>query len=80
MEGEALRDDQWEKVKPFVPGGRKGRRSRAATGVAFSMRCCGWRVPELADVCHLGSGGEPVILPRHRKHQHSYDRFAYRQR
>jgi hypothetical protein len=23
MDGEVLRDDQWEKVVPFVPGGRK---------------------------------------------------------
>ncbi len=29
----------------------------------------------------LGEGGEPVIPPRrHRKHQHRYDRVAYRNR
>lgn len=37
-----------------------------------------------ADSLHdaiLDQGGEPVIPPRrHRKHQHSYDRIAYRQR
>ena len=26
MEGEELRDDQWERIKRFVPGGRKGKR------------------------------------------------------
>ncbi|MEO6715868.1 MAG: hypothetical protein ABIM50_01260 [Novosphingobium sp.] len=24
MEGEVLRDDQWERLREFVPGGRKG--------------------------------------------------------
>jgi transposase len=26
LEGEVLRDDQWERLKPFVPGGMKGKR------------------------------------------------------
>ena len=26
MDGEILRDDQWTRLEPFVPGGRKGRR------------------------------------------------------
>ena len=26
MDGEVLRDDQWERLKPFVPGGMKGKR------------------------------------------------------
>jgi transposase len=26
LEGEVLRDDQWERLKPFVPGGLKGKR------------------------------------------------------
>ncbi|SNT13108.1 hypothetical protein SAMN06295912_14622, partial [Sphingomonas laterariae] len=26
MEGEVLRDDQWERLREFVPGGRKGKR------------------------------------------------------
>ena len=26
MEGEVLRDDQWERLKPFVPGGMRGKR------------------------------------------------------
>ena len=26
LEDELLRDDQWERIKPFVPGGRKGKR------------------------------------------------------
>lgn len=37
-----------------------------------------------ADSLHdliLEQGGEPIIPPRrHRKHQHDYDRIAYRQR
>jgi hypothetical protein len=32
MEGKLLRHDQWEKAKPFVPGGRKGRRSPRSDG------------------------------------------------
>ena len=35
MDGEVLRDDQWEKVKPFVPGGRKGRRGPRSDGRRF---------------------------------------------
>lgn len=35
MEGEVLRDDQWEKVKPFVPGGRKGKRGPRSDGRRF---------------------------------------------
>ena len=26
MDYDALRDDQWERLKEFVPGGRKGKR------------------------------------------------------
>ena len=26
MDGEVLRDDQWARLEPFAPGGRKGRR------------------------------------------------------
>ena len=26
MDREVLRDDQWARLEPFVPGGRKGRR------------------------------------------------------
>lgn len=26
MEGEVLRDDQWERLRPFVPGGMRGKR------------------------------------------------------
>jgi len=32
MEGEVLRDDQWEQVKPFVPGDRKGKRGPRSDG------------------------------------------------
>ncbi|WP_156953435.1 IS5 family transposase [Aquamicrobium defluvii] len=35
MEGEVLRDDQWETVKPFVPGGRKGKRGPRSDGRRF---------------------------------------------
>ena len=35
MEGEVLRDDQWERLKPFVPGGRKGRRGPRSDGRRF---------------------------------------------
>ena len=45
MEGEVLRDDQWERLKPFVPGGRKGRRGPRSDGRRFLTRCCGWRGP-----------------------------------
>ncbi|AWM27019.1 transposase [Sinorhizobium fredii] len=35
MEGEVLRDDQWEQIKPFVPGGRKGKRGPRSDGRRF---------------------------------------------
>lgn len=35
MDGEVLRDDQWEQVKPFVPGGRKGKRGPRSDGRRF---------------------------------------------
>lgn len=35
MEGEVLRDDQWEQLMPFVPGGRKGRRGPRSDGRRF---------------------------------------------
>ncbi len=35
MEGEVLRDDQWERIKPFVPGGRKGERGPRSDGRRF---------------------------------------------
>ena len=35
MDGEVLRDDQWEKVKSFVPVGRKGRRGPRSDGHRF---------------------------------------------
>lgn len=35
MDGEVLRDDQWEQVKPFVPGGRKGKRDPRSDGRRF---------------------------------------------
>lgn len=35
MEGEVLRDDQWERIKPFVPGGLKGKRGPRSNGRLF---------------------------------------------
>jgi transposase len=35
LEGEVLRDDQWELIKPFVPGGRKGKRGPRSNGRRF---------------------------------------------
>jgi transposase len=35
MEGEVLRDDQWEQIKLFVPGGRKGKRGPRSDGRWF---------------------------------------------
>lgn len=35
MEGEVLRDDQWERLKLFVPGGRKGKRGPRSDGRRF---------------------------------------------
>lgn len=35
MEGEILRDDQWERLRDFVPGGRKGRRGPRSDGRRF---------------------------------------------
>ena len=35
MEGEVLRDDQWERLRVFVPGGRKGRRGPRSDGRRF---------------------------------------------
>ena len=35
MEGEVLRDDQWEQIEQFVPGGRKGKRGPRSDGRRF---------------------------------------------
>jgi transposase len=35
LEGEVLRDDQWERLQPFVPGGRKGKRGPRSNGRRF---------------------------------------------
>lgn len=35
MEGEVLRDDQWARLEPFVPGGRKGKRGPRSDGRRF---------------------------------------------
>lgn len=35
MDGEILRDDQWLRLKPFVPGGRKGKRGPRSDGRRF---------------------------------------------
>src|ERR1700730_3083984 len=35
MEGGVLRDDQWERIKPFVRGGLKGKRGPRSNGRRF---------------------------------------------
>lgn len=35
MDGEILRDDQWERLREFVPGGRKGKRGPRSDGRRF---------------------------------------------
>lgn len=35
MEGEVLRDDQWERLRVLVPGGRKGKRGPRSDGRRF---------------------------------------------
>jgi transposase len=35
VEGEVLRDDQWDRLREFVPGGRKGRRGPRSDGRRF---------------------------------------------
>ncbi len=35
VEGEVLRDDQWARLEPFVPGGRKGKRGPRSNGRRF---------------------------------------------
>jgi hypothetical protein len=35
VDGEVLRDDQWEKLRAFVPGGRKGKRGPRSDGRRF---------------------------------------------
>jgi transposase len=35
MDGEVLRDDQWERLRPFVPGGRQGKRGPRSDGRRF---------------------------------------------
>ena len=35
MEGGVLRDDQWARIEPFVPGGRKGKRGPRSNGRLF---------------------------------------------
>src|SRR5690606_17010697 len=35
VEGEVLRDDQWELLREFVPGGRKGKRGPRSDGRRF---------------------------------------------
>ena len=35
MDGETLRDDQWDRLRSFVPGGRKGKRGPRSDGRRF---------------------------------------------
>jgi hypothetical protein len=69
LEGEVLRDDQWVRIDPFVPGGRKGKRGQPA-GILLQ------RVVEIqqeaerrsiAGFCRAPAGGcvfvEPAVQP-----------------
>jgi transposase len=35
LDGEVLRDDQWERLRPLVPGGLKGKRGPRSNGRRF---------------------------------------------
>ncbi len=43
MDRDALRDDQWERIKGFVPSGAKDKRGPRTDNRSSSTRCCGWR-------------------------------------
>ena len=58
MNIDSLRDDQWERIEPFVPGGRKGRRGPRSNNRRFIdallwMARSGARWRDLPD--HLGA-------------------------
>lgn len=63
MEGEVLRDDQWDRLREFVPGGRKGKRGPVATVGCFSTPCGGWLGQADAGVI-CRSGSVPIRRPR----------------
>ncbi len=54
MDGEVVRDDQWGRLREFVPGGRKGKRGPRSDGRRFfdallwlARPCARWRdLPE----------------------------------
>lgn len=67
VEGEVLRDDQWERLREFVPGGRKGKRVRIVTAAVFWMRCMAGAFRG-ALACSAGevrplSDGQAALLP-----------------
>jgi transposase-like protein len=35
LDGDILRDDQWDRLRPFVPGGYKGKRGPRSDGRRF---------------------------------------------
>jgi hypothetical protein len=45
MDCDALRDDQWEQIKGFVPDGTKGNRGSRTDNTNFWTRNCGCSVP-----------------------------------
>lgn len=54
MDCDALRDDPWDRIKDFVPGGRKGKRGPRITGNS-STHCYGWPVPAATGaICRNG--------------------------
>ena len=55
MDCDALRDDQWERLKEFVPGGRKGKRGPRTDNRRSRTRSYGWRVRALAGATYRSS-------------------------
>jgi transposase len=57
MDCDGLRDDQWERLKPFIPGGRKGKRGPRSDGRRF-LDVLLWMAPPagVGATCRTGSG------------------------
>ena len=52
MDSDALRDDQWERLKGLVPGGTKGKRGPRANNRGCALSACSASF----------SGYEPTVL------------------
>lgn len=68
MTDQRLRDDQWERIKPFVPGGRKGKRGPRSDGRRFVD----------ALIWMARSGGRWIDLPSDLGNYQSVKRRYYR--